>query len=443
MVQIQNNIKVQESNRKLLNEVADFNSVLWLNPSLLPIKSVKNLPLNKGDIYQANQLWKRFIPYLELTYPELEDSNGTIESPLKNINKMKEKLNEVFDTSINHLYLKCDHQLPIAGSIKARGGFYEVLHFAESLAVENGLISPGENYRKFASETFKKFFSQYTIGVGSTGNLGLSIGIISAKLGFNVSVYMSANAKRWKKDLLRKIGVQVHEFAGDFGEAISKGRKHTNETPQGYFIDDEASKYLFLGYSTAAFQLKKQLENKNIVISEKSPLFLYLPCGVGGSPGGVTFGVKQLLGDHVHCFFVEPTHSPSLLIGLATGKKENICVQDLGIDNKTDADGLAVGRTSTFATNYNELLVNGIYTIEDHQLFKLLTWLVDSEDIFVEPSATAGFLGPMNILKSSYLEERNINPDQVTHVVWSTGGALVPEYERKQFYKRGKASISK
>src|SRR5690625_3146008 len=102
MEQIQNNIKSQESNRKLLEEVADFNPVLWLNPSLLSIKSVKTLPLNKEDVYQANQLWKRFIPYLELTYPELKDFNGIIESPLKNINKMKEKLNKVFDTSMNH-----------------------------------------------------------------------------------------------------------------------------------------------------------------------------------------------------------------------------------------------------------------------------------------------------------------------------------------------------
>src|SRR5699024_10233978 len=176
-------------------------------------------------------------------------------------------------------------------------------------------------------------------------------------------------------------------------------------------------------------------------VDENNPLFLYLPCGVGGAPGGITFGVKHLLGDNVHCFFVEPTHSPSLLIGLMTGEKENICVQHLGIDNITEADGLAVGRPSTFATDFNQHLVSGIYTIEDQQLFTLLTLLKDSEGIFVEPSATPGLIGPMKILQSSYLEENNIHPNNVTHIVWSTGGAFIPESERKQLYKKGKSFI--
>ena len=43
--------------------------------------------------------------------------------------------NEVLGLKDN-FYIKCDNSLPVAGSIKARGGIYEILKFAESLALE-------------------------------------------------------------------------------------------------------------------------------------------------------------------------------------------------------------------------------------------------------------------------------------------------------------------
>src|SRR5690606_848907 len=139
-------------------------------------------------------------------------------------------------------------------------------------------------------------------------------------------------------------GAIVHEFLGDFSEAITEGREQTRKNPYAYFVDDEKSKPLFLGYSVAAFRLKEQLEQANVQIDEEHPLIVYLPCGVGGAPGGITFGLKQVFGDAAHCFFVEPTHSPAVLIGLGTGEKEKVSVQDFGIDNRTEGDGLAVGR---------------------------------------------------------------------------------------------------
>jgi D-serine dehydratase len=435
-------LETWEKEYPLLTEIMDHQPVLWLNSHLKEMEDVPTLPVTLNDIKEAEKLWQRFAPFLQIEFPETMATNGIIESPLKKIANMKTKMGYAFPPNFDgELYLKCDNELPIAGSIKARGGVYEVLHHAEQLALEAGLVQENDNYEIFSSEKMKQFFSQYSIGVGSTGNLGLSIGIISAKLGFNVSVYMSSDAKQWKKDLLREKGATVYEFDGDFGEAISAGRQKTIADPMAYFVDDEDSKHLFLGYSVAALRIQKQLEEKNIQVDAEHPLFMYLPCGVGGSPGGIAFGMKQVFGDHVHCFFVEPTHSPAVLIGLLTGAKENVCVQDFGIDNRTEADGLAVGRPSRFATSISEHLISGIFTVEDDDLYRLLTLLADNENIQLEPSSTAGLLGPGQVVHSSYMESKRLNAKNATHISWATGGALVPKIDMEKFYEKGKELI--
>lgn len=426
-----------QQNFPVVEKAMSLEPLFWQNPKLKKVEELPPLPVSKKDMEQAAQLWRRFAPFLAKAFPETRD--GIIESPLREIPEMKKALNERSSATVRgDVYLKCDSELPIAGSVKARGGIFEVLQHAENLAMDAGLLAEKDSYEKFLGDEFIQFFHQYSIGVGSTGNLGLSIGIMGAKLGFQTSVYMSADAKPWKKDLLRQKGAIVHEFSGDFSEAITEGREQTRKNPKAYFVDDEKSKPLFLGYSVAAFHLKEQLALANVRVDREHPLFVYLPCGVGGAPGGITFGLKQVFGDAVHCFFVEPTHSPAVLIGLATGEKEKVCVQDFGIDNRTEGDGLAVGRPSSFASSISEHLVSGIYTIEDEELFKGLALLSDSEGVFIEPSAAAGLWGPTELVKTDYLQKHEIDESKAVHIVWVTGGALVPEHERVQFYGKGK-----
>lgn len=102
--------------------------------------------------------------------------------------------------------------------------------------------------------------------------------------------------------------MQVIEHSTDFTKAVGAGREASNNNPRSYFVDDV------------------------------HPLFVYLPCGIGGSPSEIIFGLKQVFGAHVHCFFVEPAKMPSLLVSLETELFDKISVSDLGLGEITVAD---------------------------------------------------------------------------------------------------------
>lgn len=172
----------------------------WINPNRVSGGEKQITAVTPAMIEDARARLDRFASYIAKVFPETRENNGLIESPLAAIPGMRDFLNEEYDASIEgSLFLKKDSDLPIAGSIKARGGIYEVLKHAETLAMQAGMLSRTDDYAILAEPRFQEFFRQYTVQVGSTGNLGMSIGIMSAKLGFRVIVHMSADAKQWKR----------------------------------------------------------------------------------------------------------------------------------------------------------------------------------------------------------------------------------------------------
>lgn len=416
--------------------------MVWINPKKIDYKTYEeNLPVSDEELLQAEKRLERFAPFLQKVFLETAPTKGIIESPLEEIFQMQKTLEEKYKVKIpGTLYLKMDSHLPVAGSIKARGGVYEVLKYAEELAMEAGLLKIEDNYAILAEDRFKKFFSKYKIQVGSTGNLGLSIGITSAALGFQVIVHMSADAKQWKKDMLRSKGVQVIEYDSDYGKAVEEGRKNSNLDPMSYFVDDEKSMNLFLGYTVAAKRLKKQLDEKEIIIDERHPLIVYIPCGVGGAPGGVAYGLKRIFKENVHIFFVEPTLAPCMLLGMESGLHEKISVNDIGIYGMTHADGLAVARPSGLIGRLMEPILSGIFTVQDYKLYDYLRCLDETENKRIEPSSCAAFEGVASLF--NYEESKKYVDDflgdtvkNAYHICWATGGSMVPEEDMKEFLK--------
>lgn len=438
-----------QQSHPIIADLVALKETSWFNPGVAKAaQALRDVGLTATDVQAASARLQRFASYLATVFPETAATGGVIESHITPLPQLRQLLVE--NGSLQHagsLWLKADNDLPVSGSIKARGGIHEVLKHAEDLALQCGLITPTDDYAKLASDQARAFFSQYKIAVGSTGNLGLSIGIMSAKLGFQVSVHMSSDARQWKKDTLRANGVTVVEHASDYSVAVEQGRQQAASDPTCYFVDDENSPQLFLGYAVAAERLAQQFDQAGIKVDADHPLFVYLPCGVGGGPGGVAFGLKLLFGDAVHCIFAEPTHSPCMLLGVYTGLHDETSVQDFGIDNITAADGLAVGRPSGFVGKAMQRLIDGYYTVTDEELYRLMVIAFEHDKVKLEPSALAGAPGMVRVLQSrEYLARLGYNTTQLeaaTHLVWGTGGSMVPQAEFEAYLAIGRAQMAR
>jgi len=414
----------------LLNEMKAGRPVFWKNTDKPPAASVlARLPLGIDDILEAELRLERFAPFIRSVFPET--GQGLIESPLVPVPAAREALGKAYGRQIaGSLWIKADSELPVAGSIKARGGIHEVLKVAEGIALEAGLVGKGPDYSCLSSPEAREVFSRYEIAVGSTGNLGMSIGIMASALGFRATVTMSQDAKAWKKSLLRARGVRVVEVESDYSEAVAEGRRQCEADGACHFVDDERSPDLFLGYAVAALRLRRQLEEAGVAVDAAHPLSVTLPCGVGGAPGGITFGLKAVFGDAVRCWFVEPTLACCMTLALVRGTPD-VSVKDLGLEGLTEADGLAVGVPSALVYGLVKDLVDGAFTIEDPELFRLLALLWDSTGRKAEPSAASALMGPLV----------TGGTPATTHVAWLTGGLFLPEEVFGGMLSRGRGLL--
>lgn len=419
----------------------------WFRGELEPAaEALRRSSLPAGLVEDARQRFRRFAPWFAQRFEQTRTSDGIIESPLHRAPALQARMEELCRAQLpGKLWVKRDDMLPVSGSIKARGGFHEVLQVVEQIIDEACPDASGQGPRVLEDPAVTDTLRERGIAVGSTGNLGLSIGLLSAEFGLRTTVHMSTDARPWKKDLLRDRGVEVIEHPGDFSTAVEAGRAAAQADPLTHFVDDESSLSLFAGYAVAARRLAGQLQALEVTVGEGSPLFVYLPCGVGGGPGGVAYGLKQVFGEHVHCIVAEPTLAPSMMLGVRTGLHSEVSVQDIGLSGRTAADGLAVGRPSRLVGEQVGGLIDGFVTVADQRMTALVSILEQAEGWRVEPSATAGIIGPWRVMEDpAYLEARGLDERTMAgahHVVWSTGGSMVPADEMAGYLEAGRCAL--
>ena len=379
----------------------------------------------------------RCAPLLAGLFPELANAAGQIESRLMPAQALQQQLGGA--SASGSWYLKRDDELPVAGSIKARGGFHEVLALAESIALEHGLLPHADADRRLlATPQARALFGQYAVTVGSTGNLGMSIGVMAAALGFDAVVHMSADAKEWKKDRLRQRGVRVIEHAGDY-QAVAAGRAQALAAPRSHFVDDEQSELLFFGYAAAAHGLARQLAERaarstpNIRCSSTSP--------AASAARRAASPMDSRRCTATTCIASSPSRWPRRACWCSWPPACRLpSVYDLGLDNRTEADGLAVGQASELVASLMTPQLGGVFTVSDDELYLNLLALKDSLDAEVEPSAAAAVSGPGWLQGSAAgrAYAQGLAMANATHVIWATGGSLVPRDALRGFQEHAR-----
>lgn len=402
----------------------DGQSVVWVNPDPRRAAAFGSVEATR-ELDAADERWARFAPALSRLF-EMPDDSGRIFSPLL---RYPQPIGE------NEVFAKADHALPISACVKARGGVFGLLCVIEKIALEEGLVARGDSYESLVTAPAREVFAEHTVTVASTGNLGFSIGILAAAFGLRSEVHMSDCAQQWKKERLRGIGSTVVEYPGDYTSTVAAARQLAARGEKTYFIDDENSWDLFIGYAGAGRELAGQLEARNIAVSVERPLIVYLPCGVGGAPGGITYGLRALYGDALVSVFVEPTESACMLLAMACGGESRPSVYDVGLGNRTAADGLAVSRASSLVLEKVRTEIDAVIAVPDERLLAWVQRAWREARMKLEPSAAAAFAA-YEELQSAHAQAgfakhafrpAMANIAQGHHVAWTTGGNMMPD----------------
>ncbi|MFT4255186.1 MAG: D-serine ammonia-lyase [Caulobacter sp.] len=401
-------------NAETLARLRRGQGAVWMRPSG-PVTD-RAATISMDDVDQAVARMTRFRPVLRRLFPD-KGWDGRIVSPLLDY--------PAPPIGLERLLVKADHDLPVTGSIKARGGIYELLCRIERIALAEGLIEAGGDYEHLLAPDAVEVMARHTVVVASTGNLGYSIGLAARAFGLNAEVHMSHDAKAWKKERLVRLGAKVVEHDCDYSLTVARARAAASACG-AQFIDDEASRELMIGYAMAADELIGQLRDQGVQPSPARPLIVYLPCGVGGAPGGVTFGLKARLGEAVICVFVEPVASACVLAALAVGGGEPVSVYDVGLDNRTLADGLAVPLASRLVLDTVGDKIDAVVALTDETMTRWVSRAWREARLRLEPSAAASIAAVGSYLQAAS-DLRDLSGAH--HVAWTTGGSLLPQDE--------------
>lgn len=101
-------LKMLEEKTPILKEICSEKEVFWKNPDKSACgEAMEQIELGMEDVEDAERRLERFAPFIMKCFPETKERNGIIESVLTPVPKMKDLLNEKYDSNLEgNLLLK-------------------------------------------------------------------------------------------------------------------------------------------------------------------------------------------------------------------------------------------------------------------------------------------------------------------------------------------------
>lgn len=241
----------------------------------------------------------------------------------------------------NQVYIKPEN-MQVTGAYKIRGAYYKISTLSQE-EKERGLIT------------------------ASAGNHAQGVAYAAQAAGVKATVVMPTTTPLVKVNNTKDYGAQVILHGAVFDDAAElAGRLSQSE---GYtYIHPFNDPVLATGQGTIAYEIFSDLPDVDIIL---------VPVGGGGLASGVAT-LTKLLNPNVKVIGVEPTGAASMKASLEAGHIVTLDKVD------TIADGVAVKTPGDKIFPYIQQNLDGIITIDDHELVDAFLDMMEKHKMIVE-----------------------------------------------------------
>ncbi|WP_294515144.1 threonine ammonia-lyase [uncultured Intestinimonas sp.] len=241
----------------------------------------------------------------------------------------------------NQVYIKPEN-MQVTGAYKIRGAYYKISTLSQE-EKERGLIT------------------------ASAGNHAQGVAYAAQAAGVKATVVMPTTTPLVKVNNTKDYGAQVILHGAVFDDAAELASRLSQS--EGYtYIHPFNDPVLATGQGTIAYEIFSDLPDVDIIL---------VPVGGGGLASGVAT-LSKLLNPNVKVIGVEPTGAASMKASLEAGHIVTLDKVD------TIADGVAVKTPGDKIFPYIQQNLDGIITIDDHELVDAFLDMMEKHKMIVE-----------------------------------------------------------